>query len=90
MDIVVNDELNASDIRLYLYIKYRWQFFQQMGEDFYESQKTIGKTINMSERSVQYSMKNLQNKGYLEIVHRTGKSSLCIPFDASLKKKQKA
>lgn len=40
----------------------------------------------MSPRSVQRSLKNLESLGYLEVVERSGKTSLYIPLDELIKK----
>ena len=79
--ILSNKKVTASDLRVYLYIKFRWQFFQSRGAEFVESVNTIAEAIDLSPRSVQRAIKNLVASGYLEIVERAGKTSLYIPFD---------
>ncbi len=84
--ILSNPEVSPTDLRVYLYIKFRWQFFQSKGAEFVESVSTIAEAISISPRSVQRSLKNLEALGYLEVVERSGKTSLYIPLDELIKK----
>lgn len=84
--ILSNPEVSPTDLRVYLYIKFRWQFFQSKGAEFIESVSTIADAINTSTRSVQRSLKTLESLGYLEVVERPGKTSLYIPLDELIKR----
>lgn len=83
--ILSNPEVSPTDLRIYLYIKFRWQFFQSKGAEFCESTTTISKEIGVSEKTVRRAMDNLEGLGYLEIVNRPGKTSLYIPKDEVIK-----
>ncbi|AGZ17712.1 replication initiation protein [Escherichia phage 4MG] len=84
--ILSNPEVSSTDLRVYLYIKFRWQFFQSKGAEFVESVNTIAEATSVSPRSVQRSLKTLEALGYLEVVERPGKTSLYIPLDELIKK----
>lgn len=84
--ILVNPEVSPTDLRVYLYIKFRWQFFQSQGKEYYESLKVMGETVGLKTRQLQNCIKSLEKAGYLEVVERPGKTSLYIPFDESSKK----
>ena len=79
--MISNPELSPTEIRVYLYIKFRWQFFQSRGDEFRESVTTIGKVLNLSGRTVLRSMEVLSKHGYLDVVPRKGRTSLYIPKD---------
>ncbi|MBL5841133.1 helix-turn-helix domain-containing protein [Enterobacter asburiae] len=83
--ILSNPKVSPTDLRIYLYIKFRWQFFQSRGAEFCESTTTISKEIGVSEKTVRRAMDNLEKLGYLEIVNRPGKTSLYIPKDEAVK-----
>lgn len=79
--IMRDKNITAADFRVWCYMKLRFQFFQMQGSDFYESITTISESVNLGERAVKSSIKNLQENGYLEVVERPGKSNLYITFD---------
>jgi len=83
--ILSNKEVSPTDLRVYLYIKFRWQFFQSRGDEFCESTTTISKEVAVSEKTVRRALDKLASLGYLEIVNRPGKTSLYIPKDEAIK-----
>lgn len=82
--MISNPELSPTDIRIFLYLKFRWQFFQSRGSEFCESTTTIAEEVKISERTVRRSMEKLEELGYLEVVNRPGKTSLYITKDESV------
>lgn len=84
--ILSHKEVSPTDLRVYLYIKFRWQFFQNMGAEFCESTTTISKEVGVSEKTVRRSLETLERIGYVEVVNRPGKTSLYIPKDEAIKK----
>lgn len=82
--MISNPELSPTDIRIFLYLKFRWQFFQSRGSEFCESTTTIAEEVKVSERTVRRSMEKLEELGYLEVVNRPGKTSLYITKDESV------
>lgn len=84
--ILSHPEVSPTELRVYLYIKFRWQFFQNMGAEFCESTTTISKEVGVSEKTVRRAMENLERLGYLEVVNRAGKTSLYIPKDEVVRK----
>lgn len=77
--ILSDKNLTAIDVRVYLYIKFRWQFFMKNSLDFNESVETIASATNTSKRSVINSINNLKKQGYLDVKERKGKTNLYIP-----------
>lgn len=84
--ILSDERVSATELRVYLYIKFRWQFFQSQSKEYYESLKVMGETVGLKTRQLQNCIKSLEETGYLEVVERPGKTSLYIPFDESSKK----
>lgn len=82
--MISNPDLSPTDIRIFLYLKFRWQFFQSRGSEFCESTTTIAEVVKVSERTVRRSMEKLEQLGYLEVVNRPGKTSLYITKDESV------
>lgn len=82
--MISNPELSPTDIRIFLYLKFRWQFFQSRGSEFCESTTTIAEEVKVSERTIRRSMEKLEELGYLEVVNRPGKTSLYITKDESV------
>lgn len=82
--MISNLELSPTDIRIFLYLKFRWQFFQSKGSEFYESTMKIADEVKASERTVRRSIEKLEKLGYLEVVNRPGKTSLYITKDESV------
>uniref|UniRef100_A0AAU8GGZ5 Replication initiation protein n=1 Tax=Salmonella phage vB_SEnST11_KE22 TaxID=3161173 RepID=A0AAU8GGZ5_9CAUD len=83
--MISNPDLTPTDIRIFLYLKFRWQFFHSKNSEFCESATTIAKEAKVSERTVRRSMEKLESLGYLEVVNRPGKTSLYITKDETVR-----
>ena len=45
--MISNLKLSSTDIRIYLYLKFRWQFFHSKGSEFCESTTTISEEVGV-------------------------------------------
>lgn len=81
-----NAKLSPMDIKVYLYMKFRWQFFDSLGKPFNESVETIAKATGVNEKSIRRSIKNLQVEGYLFVEKRAGETSAYITSDECKKR----
>lgn len=72
---VLHDKrLSCTDLRVYLHLKFRFQFFSQTGKEYFESFPVISDAIDVSVRSITTSVDNLKELGYLS-VERRGRGS---------------
>ena len=79
-----NKELTPTDRDVYLYIKFRYQYFKFIGRPYYECLSTIADNSNVSESTARRSLKKLVEQGYITVEFRSGQSSLYIPHDESM------
>lgn len=82
--LLSDKRLTAMDKQVYLYVKFRYQFFKSLNDSFRESISTISVLFGVSEKTVSRSLKHLVNLGYLEKKESPGK-----PSEYALPRKEK-
>lgn len=89
MDLLLNDRLDTYDKCVYLYMRFRHQFFHAKGLPYKESNSTIAKELNISLRKVLMCINKLESEGLVirevckHIIHNkvTGKTNNYIVVD---------
>lgn len=61
--VILDGKLSAYDVRLFLYLSWR----QGRNKSAWPSQETIAKDTNVSLRTVQRAVKNLEEQGLIEV-----------------------
>ena len=68
VEVLLNNNLDATSVRVFAYIKLRYQFFNSLNKDMTESVKTMCETLNLSRSTFQRSIRKLQQEGLLQII----------------------
>lgn len=70
---VFDTDLSATDLRVYLYILYKWRVYSYHKSEFMESISTIAEAIDCVERSVKSALRKLEDKKIISIQRRCSK-----------------
>lgn len=74
MDLLLNDKLDTYDKCVYLYMRFRHQFFHAKGLPYKESNSTIANELNISLRKVVTCINKLESEGL--VVRETCKHTI--------------
>lgn len=75
MQVLLHPEMDTYSLKVFAYMKFRYQFFKHKGLDFVESNSTISEAIGVSRSKVIESINNLIELGFLHRQERHGKGS---------------
>lgn len=75
MQVLLHPEMDTYSLKVFAYMKFRYQFFKHKGLDFVESNSTISEAIGVSRSKVIESINNLIKLGFLHRQERHGKGS---------------
>lgn len=64
--LLTDKSISSIDREIYLYVKFRYQFFKTLDDSFRESVETISKLFGYHQKTVRRSLKELVERGYLE------------------------
>lgn len=68
--------ISAFDAQVYLYVKFRWQFFNSIGKEFMESRTTMAEFFGVKINTIRLSLATLVDRGYLVKKVRAGKPTV--------------
>lgn len=75
MQVLLHPKMDTYSLKVFAYMKFRYQFFKREGSDFVESNSTIAEAISVSRSKVIESINNLIELGFLHRQERHGKGS---------------
>lgn len=75
MQVLLHPQVDTYSLKVFAYMKFRYQFFKRKGLDFLESNSTIAEAIGISRSKVIESINNLIQLGFLQRQERHGKGS---------------
>jgi predicted transcriptional regulator len=75
MQVLLHPQVDTYSLKVFAYMKFRYQFFKLKGLDFVESNSTISEAIGVSRSKVIESINNLVELGFLHRQERHGKGS---------------
>ena len=75
MQALLHPEMDTYSLKVFAYMKFRYQFFARRGQDFHESNSTISDALGISRSKVIESINNLIELGFLHRQERHGKGS---------------
>lgn len=75
VQVLMHPEIDAYSLKVFAYMKFRYQFFKRKGLEFLESNTTISEAIGISRSKVIDSINKLIRLGFLHRLERHGKGS---------------
>jgi hypothetical protein len=76
MEVLLHPEMDTYSLKVFAYMKFRYQFFTLKGLPFMESNSTISDMIGVSRSKVIESINNLVDLGFVVRQERHGKGSV--------------
>lgn len=75
MQVLLHKEIDTYSLKVFAYMKFRYQFFTMQGLTFHESNTTIAEATHMSRSKVIESINNLVELGFVSRQTRHGAGS---------------
>jgi biotin operon repressor len=75
MEVLLHSEIDTYSLKVFAYMKFRYQFFKLQGNTFHESNTTISEAIGISRSKVIESINKLVNLGFVIRQERHGLGS---------------
>lgn len=88
VQVLLNNNLDANSVRVFCYMKLRFQFFQSIGKDFCESLDHIAQTLCTSKSTLLRAIRSLEKEGFVERVFNHNKTNIFIVRDCLLHRKE--
>lgn len=76
MEVLLHPKIDTYSLKVFAYMKFRYQFFTRIGSPFMESNSTISDMIGISRSKVIESINNLVDLGFVVRQERHGKGSV--------------
>lgn len=76
MEVLLHEEMDTYSLKVFAYMKFRYQFFTLKGLPFMESNSTISDMIGVSRSKVIESINKLVDLGFVVRQERHGKGSI--------------
>lgn len=76
--MVQDENLTPTELKILIYMKIRFQFFDMNKMDYYESVPTIAENSRTDKKTVSRAIQKFKKFGYMDVLNEKGKSNKYI------------